>query len=168
MNKTLWLISELFYPNESATAYILTEMAKAFSAEYDVKVICADTNYEHDDSRVSTDDNKTLPGIEITRVSVPELDKNNITKRLLRFITVSRQLYKAADKMVQHGDVVFAVTNPALILTYMSRLKKQKNIEYFLLVHDVFPENAAATGVMKIQVFFHRLKKRFDIIRTYA
>lgn len=160
--KTLWIISELFYPNESATAYILTEMAKKFAGSYAVNVICADTNYENDDSRVSADDNKTLPGIEITRVRVPELDKNNIAKRLLRFITVSRQLYKVADKMVQPGDVVFAVTNPAFILTYMAKLKKQKNIEYFLLVHDVFPENAAATGVMKIQALYHRLKKRFD------
>ena len=162
MNKTLWIISELFYPNESATAYILTEIAMALLTEYDVKVICADTNYEHDASRVSAEDNQTLPGIEITRVSVPELDKNNIAKRLLRFITVSRRLYNVAKKMVQPGDVVFAVTNPAFILTYMVKLKRQKNIEYILLVHDVFPENAAATGVMKIQALYHRLKKRFD------
>lgn len=166
MSQRLWIITELFYPNESATAFILTAMAKKFASQYEVNVICADTNYEHDLSRVSEVVNKNIPGINIYRVNVPELDKNNIAKRLIRFAAVSKKLYNMAKEKVQDGDVVFAVTNPAFLLPYMVKLKERKQIEYILLVHDVFPENAMANGMMKIKPAFMVLKKRFD--KAYA
>lgn len=157
----LWLISELFYPNESATAYILTEMAKKFTQQYDVSVICADTNYEGDTKRLNNA-NTHLEGIAMERVKVPELDKNNIVKRLVRFVSVSNKLYRKSKEKVQPGDTVFAVTNPAFLLLYMKRLKKRKEVKYILLVHDVFPENALASGVMKSKFLYAFLKKRFD------
>lgn len=161
----IWLISELFYPNESATAYILTEMAKKFTQRYDVNVICADTNYEGDAKRLNDVDSH-LEGVTIERVKVPELDKNNIVKRLVRFASVSVKLYKKAKEKVQPEDVVFAVTNPAFLLLYMMRLKRRKEVKYILLVHDVFPENALASGVMKLKFLYAFLKKRFD--KAYA
>lgn len=163
--KTIWIISELFYPNESATAYILTEMAKKFTEAYKVNVVCADTNYEGDNKRVAGAV-ADIPGISVLRVGVPELDKNNILKRLVRFLSVSRKLYKKAKEVVQPGDTVFAVTNPAFLLPYMKKLKNNKKLKYILLVHDVFPENALATGVMKIKPLYAVLKKLFD--KSYA
>ena len=165
MNKTLWIISELFSPNESATAYILTEMAKKFTEAYDVNVICANTNYEGDNKRV-TQEVADIPGINVLRVGVPELDKNSILKRLIRFLSVSYKLYKKAKEVVQPGDTIFAVTNPAFLLPYMKTLKNNKKLEYILLVHDVFPENALATGVIKIKPLYTVLKKVFD--KSYA
>ena len=163
--KNLWIISELFYPNESATAYILTEMAKKFSGAYNVNVICADTNYEGDKKRLSGA-GVDIPGINILRVCVPELDKNNILKRLVRFLSVSRKLYKKAKEVVKPNDTVFAVTNPAFLLPYIKKLKIDKKLEYILLVHDVFPENALVTGVMKIKPLYAVLKNVFD--KSYA
>lgn len=164
-NKTLWIISELFYPNESATAYILTEMAKKFTEVYNVNVICADTNYEGDKTRV-TEAVEDMANITIHTVGIPELDKNNIVKRLARFLIASKTLYKKANELVRPGDVVFAVTNPAFLLPYMKKLKKKKGIEYYLLVHDVFPENALSTGVMKSKALYSALKRVFD--KSYA
>lgn len=161
----IWLITELFYPNESATAYILTEMAKKFKQNYNVNVICADTNYEGDTRRL-TESNSNLEGIAVERVKVPELDKNHIIKRLVRFLSVSVKLYKKAKEKVQPEEIVFAVTNPAFLLLFMKRLKRRKNIKYILLVHDVFPENALASGVMKVKFLYSFLKKRFD--KAYA
>lgn len=163
--KNIWIVSELFYPNESATAYILTEMAKKFTETYNVNVICADTNYEGDSKRVAETAADIL-GINVFRVGVPELDKNNILKRLVRFLSVSRGLYKKAKEVVQPGDTVFAVTNPAFLLPYIKKLKQEKKLEYILLVHDVFPENALASGVLKIKPLYAVLKKVFD--KSYA
>lgn len=167
--KRLWIISELFYPNESATAFILTEMAKFFSQKYEVNVICADTNYENDTKRI-TDDSSTAnlaeEGINIYRVQLPELDKNNIFKRLIRFMTVSRKLYNKAKELVAPGDIVFAVTNPAFLLPYLRRLKISKKVEYILLVHDVFPENAFEVGMLKSNFLYKMLKRYFD--KAYA
>ena len=160
--KKIWIISELFYPNDSATAYILTEIAKKFTQQYEVNVICADTNYEHDINRVSDINNKDIPKINIFRVNVPELNKNNLAKRLLRVITVSRKLYRIAKEKVQNDDLVFAVTNPAFLLPYMAKLKAQKKVKYILLVHDVFPENAKVSGIIRMGFPYKILKRYFD------
>ncbi len=162
---TLWIISELFYPNESATAYILTEMAKKFTEDFRVNVICANTNYEGDKVRVS-ETAEDLASITIHSVEIPELDKNSIVKRLARFLIASKALYNKADELVQPGDYIFAVTNPAFLLPYMKKLKKKKGVEYYLLVHDVFPENALSTGVMKSKPLYSALKGVFD--KSYA
>ena len=157
----LWIITELFYPNESATAYILTEMAKKFTQEFEVNVICTDTNYEGDARRV-TGETTALSGVHIIRVHTPELDKNSIVKRVVRFASVSRKLYRQAKESVRPDDMVFAVTNPAFLLLYLKRLKKIRSFNYILLVHDVFPENAAASGVIKLKPLYSLLKKHFD------
>lgn len=165
MKRRLWIISELFFPNESATAYILTEMAKAFASRFEVHVICADDNYETDAQRMA-DGGKTLPGIDIIPVKVPGLDKNSLPKRAFRLLSVSRALCRAARKNLQAGDLVFAVTNPALLLLQLRKLKKQLNFEYVLLVHDVFPDNALASGVLKPSVLTTGLDKLFR--KAYA
>lgn len=167
MKPKIWIITELFFPNESATAYILTEIAKAFTSIYEVNVICADTNYEKDENRVIEDnEGNFIPGINIVRVRVPELDKNSLVKRFLRFIIISRSLYRESIKRVDPQDTVFAVTNPALLLLNLQKLKKRKRMKYILLVHDVFPENAIASGVIKISWLFPLVKIIFD--KAYA
>ena len=167
MKRRIWIISELFFPNESATAYILTEMAKAFTSIFEVNVICADTNYEKDDNRVSGDNNqKTISGINIQRVNIPEFDKNSLLKRILRNYSVSKILYHQALKHVQSGDIVFAVTNPAPLLLDLKKLKKKRTIEYILLVHDVFPENALASGVIHSSLIYNIFKRMYN--KAYA
>ena len=47
MNKQrLWIISELFYPDETSTGYILTDMANKLVEKYDVHVICGPEIYD--------------------------------------------------------------------------------------------------------------------------
>lgn len=44
--KRLWLISELFPPDETSTAFILGEIANVMTQIYDVKVICGPEIYD--------------------------------------------------------------------------------------------------------------------------
>lgn len=39
-NKRLWIISELFPPDETSTAFILGEIANVMAQKYEVKVVC--------------------------------------------------------------------------------------------------------------------------------
>ena len=42
----LWIVSELFYPEETSTSYLLTKIANAMSNKYDVNVICCNGKYD--------------------------------------------------------------------------------------------------------------------------
>lgn len=44
--KILWIVTELFPPDETSTAYILGEIANTMASKYQVKVICGPEIYD--------------------------------------------------------------------------------------------------------------------------
>ena len=160
--KTLWIISELFPPDETSTAFILGEIANVMARKYEVKVICGPEIY---DKRKKTDPNNKFvldPQINVTHVKGVDLDKNTFFGKATRFAVISRQLYTTAKKNVKDGDKVLLVTNPAPVVALISRLRKKNNFELHILVHDVFPENTKPAGLKLPSWGYQFLKKLFD------
>ena len=158
MKKTLWIISELFPPDETSTAFILGEIANVMAQKYDVKVICGPEIY---DKRKKTDPNNKFvlnSKIEVTYIKGVDLDKNTFFGKALRFAIISKQLYKTAKKCIKEGDKALLVTNPAPVVALISRLRKKRQFELNILVHDVFPENTAPAG-LKLPKFTYRILK---------
>ena len=146
MRRSLWIITELFPPDETSTAFILGEIANVMAQKYDVKVICGPEIY---DKRKKTDPHNKFvlnPQIEVTHVKGVDLDKNTFFGKAMRFAVISRQLYATAKKIINEGDKVLLVTNPAPVVALVSNLRKKRNFELNILVHDVFPENTAPAG----------------------
>ena len=164
--QTLWIISELFPPDETSTAFILGEIANVMATKYDVKVICGPEIY---DKRKKTDPNNKFmlnPIIKVAHVNGVDLDKNTFFGKAMRFAVISSQLYKTAKKSIQVGDKVLLVTNPAPVVALVSILRKKRNFELNILVHDVFPENTAPAGLKLPKFAYIVLKKIFD--RAYS
>lgn len=160
--KTLWIISELFPPDETSTAFILGEIANVMAKKYEVKVICGPEIY---DKRKKTDPNNKFvldPQISVTHVKGVDLDKNTFFGKAMRFAVISRQLYKSAKRNIKEGDKVLLVTNPAPVVALVSKLRKKRNFELNMLVHDVFPENTAPAGLKLPKFAYNILKNIFD------
>lgn len=159
---TLWIISELFPPDETSTAFILGEIANAMAQKYDVKVICGPEIY---DKRKKPDPNNKFvlnPHIEVTHVKGVDLDKNTFFGKAMRFAVISRQLYQTAKKSIKEEDKVLLVTNPAPVVALISKLRKKRPFELNILVHDVFPENTAPAGLKLPKFAYIILKNLFD------
>jgi glycosyltransferase involved in cell wall biosynthesis len=160
----LWIVSELFPPDETSTSYILGEIAKALSSKYTVKVICGPEVY---DKRKKIDFNNQFaldPSIEVFRAKGTNLDKNTIYGKITSFVMMSLRIVALVKRYVKKEDKVLMVTNPAPLVVLMSRLKRRIEFELAILVHDVFPENTKPAG-LKIP-FYASIKKVFD--RSYA
>lgn len=145
--KNLWIVTELFPPDETSTAYILGEIANAFVNKYQVKVICGPEIY---DKRKPLDKDNIFridPNIEVLRVSGVDGDKNTTKGKSLSFLMMSYRLLKQAKERIQKDDKVLMVTNPAPLVLLMSRLKRKIGFELNILVHDVFPENTIPAGI---------------------
>lgn len=158
----LWIISELFPPDETSTAFILGEIANQMARKYEVKVICGPEIY---DKRKKTDPNNKFvlnPQISVTHVKGVDLDKNTFFGKAMRFAVISRQLYTTAKKNIKEGDKVLLVTNPAPVVALISRLRKKRPFELNILVHDVFPENTAPAGLKLPKIAYSILKNLFD------
>lgn len=161
-NNTLWIITELFPPDETSTSYILGEIANAMAKKYQVKVICGPEIY---DKRKKLDVNNKFcldPSIEVIRVNGANLDKNTTKGKALSFLLMSKRLFTLAKANIGYKDKVLMVTNPAPLVVLMSQMKKKRGFELNLLVHDVFPENTRPAGLNIPLVFYKPLKKIFD------
>ena len=145
--QTLWIVTELFPPDETSTSYILGKIANAMVEKYQVKVICGPEIY---DKRKRLDENnkfKLDASIEVFRANGANLDKNTKKGKALSFLLMSKRLYDLAKKNIMKEDKVLMVTNPAPLVLLMSRLKKSRGFEWHVLVHDVFPENTVPAGL---------------------
>lgn len=144
----LWIITELFYPDQTSTSFIVSKIADKMMEKYDVNVITDSSLYQENkfSDVPSFHINK---GIKVVRVKSKKRDKNNLIQRTSKIISLSIKLASELFKNVSKGEKVFIVTNPALLLVFLSWIKKIKKFQLYVLVHDVFPENTLPSGIIK-------------------
>jgi len=160
--RRLWIISELFPPDETSTAFIIGEIANRMSKDYDVGVICGPEIY---DVRKIVDSKSSFcidSSISVIRTKIGSYDKNKTIGKLMRAILLGKKLYHLAKKNITSGDKVLIVTNPITIVPLISHLHRYVDFELAILVHDVFPENTKPAGVKIPALIFNCIKNFFD------
>lgn len=159
-SQRLWIITELFPPDETSTSYILGEIANAMAQKYKVGVICGPEVY---DKRKKLDIEHAFnlhEGIDIYRAKGADLDKNTAKGKAISFVLMSKRMISLVKKHVCKTDKVLMVTNPAPMVLLMARLKQKIGFELNILVHDVFPENTRPAG-LKLPMY-HLIKHIFN------
>lgn len=141
-----WIVSELFYPDEVSTAHILTNIALKKAAYGNVSVVCGPSGYE----KTYTIQQKELDErIKVYRVTVPDLNKNKISERILRLILLTIKMSWVIVVKVKKNDNVLLATNPTFLIIAVSLIKIIKKFNLEILVHDVFPENLVPAGLIE-------------------
>ena len=158
MKPKFWILSELFFPEETSTAYIMTEIAKQLSLKYDVHVIAGSPMYY---SSPGYDDN-LLSGVTIHRIAGMKVNKNNIIGRVFRTLCLSVSVKKILKDHAKNDDRILMVTNPPLFMLFIPPFTKKRNLKLTVLVHDVFPDNMINTGIYGRNIIYSLLKKIFQ------
>lgn len=162
----LWIVSELFPPEETSTSYIMGEIANAMVSKYQVKVICGPEIYDKHKKLDKNNNFKLDASVEVLRADGADLDKNTTKGKALSFLLMSKRLFALAKKTIQKEDKVLMVTNPAPLVLLMGWLKHKRGFEWHVLVHDVFPENTKPAG-LKLPMY-GVFKRLFDNAYSYA
>ena len=150
--KRIWIVTELFYPEETSTAYILTIIAQKLTEKYEVYVITGSASLDKEEIECNN--------IKVFRVRNFNLDKNKLLTRLIRFILLSIQISFSLLCKLKKEDKVLVVTNPALLLLLVSLIKKIKGNTLYILVHDVFPENLIPSHILtSSKTFIYKILK---------
>jgi colanic acid biosynthesis glycosyl transferase WcaI len=153
--RKIWVLTELFFPERTSTAYFLTEIAHGLAQRYEVRVLTGDSMYE--------DQSKALPryenigGVEVWRCSGSAFDKNWLPGRLLNACTRAITIFFKALRQCHTTDMILVVTNPPILPLMAWLLKKLKGCEYVLLVHDVYPEVLTASGLVSAQSLIYQI-----------
>lgn len=161
--KNIWIISEYYYPIVTSTGYYITEIAERLASDRDnIHVICTNARY-NEKEKVRVPKYEIRNGVHIHRVLTGSINKNNFLLRTIRLMQSSLRLFFSILLKVQREDSILIVTNPAFLIVFMPVIKFIKRIRYQILVHDIFPENLSAIGVIsKKSILYALIKKIFD------
>lgn len=143
----LWVISELYYPEETSTGYFLTRIAEGLAEDFDVQVVCSRPTYS--ERHVAVEWREQRRGTTIHRMRSTRLNKDKLVGRLfnLASFTISAWLFCLAR--IRKGDEILIVTNPPVLPPLVGLLARLRSLRAVLLVHDVYPEVLVATGFAK-------------------
>lgn len=160
------IVTELFYPDKSTTAHILTKIANTLCKRFEVIVISGPPGYDKTQNNINVGqlDNR----VNVCRVQSDNFNKNNLIQRGLKFITLSKKLTSLLKREYRDGDCVLICTNPAPLILNISKLKKRLGFNLSILIHDVFPENTIPAGIFssKNNIVYKFIKNKFD--KAYA
>lgn len=149
-----WIVSQLFYPEETSTAYIMTKIAEMLSEKGNVNVICGSSSYHSPNLKT----NQTIKkGVNIMRIYTPSLNKNNILFRIILFSYFSIGVFFKILFKVKKNDTIILVTNPPTILVIAGFLKQIKKFKLVVILQDIFPENAAVSGIINKSSIIYKI-----------
>jgi len=147
MKTRVWVVSELYYPEQSATGYFLTRIAEGLAAGMEVHVLCGQPTYSLRGVRARVQEVKN--GVHIRRCSSTTFDKDKLVHRVANLVTISISIFVQALFRIRRGDRVLVVTNPPALPFLVSLACKVRKAECVLLIHDVFPELLVVTGIIE-------------------
>lgn len=155
MTQHIWVVSELYYPEQSATGHILTGIAEGLTEGNLVSVLCSQPTYvlrgTHAPARESHN------GVEIRRCRGITLDKDRLLYRLLNICTISLSIFLNAITQVRRNECVLVVTNPPTLPVLMAIACWLKGAKCILIAHDLYPQVLVVTGLLKQDSLITRL-----------
>jgi glycosyltransferase involved in cell wall biosynthesis len=159
-NLRLWVVSEVYFPEETSTGYYMTAIAEGLSSKFDVKVLCGQPNYSARGVRAPKHEHHN--GTEIFRASGTTLNKNVLILRLVNMATHGLSMFGQALFRFRRADRVLVVTTPPSMPFVIALASLLKGSIFTLLVHDCYPEQAIATGVLRKDSWVARLNEFFN------
>ena len=150
---TTWIVTQLFFPEETSTAYIMTRISEVLSEKGSVNVICGKSSYHSESLKT---DRLLSENVNIFYVNTPSLNKNNLFFRLFLFFYFTIAVFFKIIRNVKKCDKLILVTNPPTLLLVIGFLKRIKKFNLTVILQDIFPENAAASGVIAKNSILYR------------
>jgi len=144
MGHRLWVVSEVYYPEETSTGYYLTAIAEGLSDRFDVKVLCGQPNYSARGVRAVK--REMRKGVEIFRAAGTRLNKNIVVFRLINMVTLGFSVLMRGLWRFRRGDKVLVVTTPPSMPFIVAMASLIRGASYTLLIHDSYPEVLVAVS----------------------
>ncbi len=168
--KTVWILSELFYPEETGSGYFITRIAEAIAARHRVGVLTVQPTYQARGIKAPVEE--TFKGMFIHRCRATSLNKDILPFRLVNLLTISVSIFFNALFRIQKNDIVVVITNPPTLPFIASLICRLRRARLILRVEDLYPDVLIAAGLMNpdsvfskmIQALHHNLYQRADHI----
>lgn len=149
MPNTIWIVSELFAPDDAATAHLMTQIAEGLAGEsknsnYSISVICAQPTYTSRGQKALR--REVINGVQINRCWSTTFSKDRLMLRGVNVITIMMTFFIKMLFRFRRGDRVLVVTNPPPLPFVATLAAKMRGARTYLLIHDIYPDVLVPTG----------------------
>lgn len=156
----VFVISEVFYPEDTSTGYFLTRIAEELARKYDVRVLTGQPTYAARGVRAPRWER--WHGMDVVRGWSTRFDKDRLPLRAVNLMTLTASLFASALWRVGKGDIVLFVTNPPTLPFALAAACRMRGATPLLLVHDVYPHAIVAAGMARRGGLVWRLGLAFN------
>jgi colanic acid biosynthesis glycosyl transferase WcaI len=141
---TLWILTEVYYPEEISTGYYLTTIAEGLATSENVHVLTGQPKHMARGTRALRREERN--GVNITRVWGTTLDKNVLIFRLINMLTIGVSMFIRSALSFRRGDKVLVVTAPPSLPFTTTVAAMMRGATVTVLVQDSYPEILVAVG----------------------
>jgi len=144
------------YPDVSQNANIYTDLAMEFVKNKHQVYVAAPNNSKRQTSL------KNEGGSNVLRIKTLKLFNVNPISKGFANVLLPHQ-FKKAIKHYFHGikfDVVISPTPPISFTKLVSYIKKRDNAKSYLILRDIFPQNAKDLGLIKNPLIFNYFRRQ--------
>lgn len=145
MSRTIWVASELYYPELTSTGFFITGIAEKLAERRRVEVLCGQPTYSMRGTRHPRSEIRN--GVGIWRALSTTFDKDRLVGRAINTLTLTTSLFLHALRRMRKGDQLLVVTNPPVLPFAMVFAAKLRRVESVVLIHDLYPDVLVATGM---------------------
>lgn len=140
----IYLVNRYFWPDESATSLLLTDLAEDLSAGgHEVQVFTSRQLYNRPGARLPK--YQVWQGIQIHRLATTPFGRRSMAGRLLEIIFFHLAL-RWGQKFSPKPDAWFVMTDPPMLLNTVAKLRRKLGGRLVHQVADLYPDVAVALG----------------------
>jgi glycosyltransferase involved in cell wall biosynthesis len=143
----LHVVSELYYPEDAATAHYMTGVAEHLARCWPVRVVCAKPKYNTQLRHLPKRERHN--GVEIHRCWCTTFDKNHLLGRAINVVTASLSMLLALLVSLRRGDRALVVTNPPVLPFVVLLACRARGASCCLRIDDVYPEAMVHGGLIR-------------------
>lgn len=142
----LTIVTENFYPTESSGGRLLTDLAVDLAARgVEVTAVASRASYR---GRRSVACRDSYRGVEIRRVPAGSLPRENPAGRLFNELVLTLGMFVTL-LVGRRADRILVTSSPPFLAPAVALAAAIRRVEVIFVVMDVFPEMAAATGLLQ-------------------
>lgn len=162
--KKIIVISEFILPEQNSTGYfwhkIIQKIAQSAITD-NISVVAPVDN--------QLNSNHFEKNVVLNLFNSSNYNKSSLISRIWGQIKQTYLFYKNTKGNLDADTKVVSGTNPLFLMVLMAILKIFKPFKWYLLVHDVFPQNLIPAGILKKNsIIFKFLNSIFNIVYMQA
>jgi colanic acid biosynthesis glycosyl transferase WcaI len=157
--KSIVFVNRYFYPDQSATSQMLTDLARGLAAAgFSVHVVTSRQLYNDPGTRLTADE--MLFGVHVHRVATTRFGRGRLAGRAMDYASFYAACAAMLIRLLRRGDVLVAKTDPPMLSILAAPIARIRRASLVNWHQDVFPEAASRIGVNPLPAWLDEYLRR--------